>query len=101
MRIAAIVILVIVLVLVGGRVWAFFVQEQQLSSNVADVEARLTKAKSDETDLQAEVQYLANPLNLEKELRARFNYKKPGETMVVIVPAETSTTTSTPATAGQ
>jgi hypothetical protein len=37
----------------------------------------------------------ANPLNLEKEFRSRFNYKRPVETMVVIVPEATSSATST------
>ena len=95
MKIAAAIILSVVLVLVGVRVYGFFVQERQLSVALADIETRLTKAQYDETNLQSEVQYLANPLNLEKELRARFNYKKPGETMVIIVPAETSTATTT------
>ena len=94
MKIAVVVALLIVLALVGARVYSFFAQERALGTDLADIEARLTKAKTDETNLQAEVQYLANPLNLEKELRARFNYKKPGETMIVIVPGQTSTATS-------
>ena len=100
MRIAAITILLIALALIGSRVYAFFVQERGLSSALADVQARLTKAKADEANLQSEVQYLANPLNLEKELRARFNYKKPGETMIVIVPTESSTATDTAGVSG-
>lgn len=95
MKIAAIVALIIVLALIGGRVYAFFVQERQLSADLTDIQTRLTKAKYDEANLQSEVQYLANPLNLEKELRARFNYKKPGETMIVIVPEQSSTATTT------
>ncbi|MGC9968116.1 MAG: septum formation initiator family protein [Minisyncoccia bacterium] len=95
MKIVGAIILLIVLVAVGVRVYGFFIQERQLSTALADIETRLTKAQYDEANLQSEVQYLANPLNLEKELRARFNYKKPGETMIVIVPAETSTATTT------
>ena len=95
MKIAGIIGLSILLVLVLGQVYTFFVQENQLSVSLADIENRLTKAKYDEENLKNEVQYLANPLNLEKELRARFNYKKPGETMIVIVPQQTSTATST------
>ena len=91
MKIAVVVILVIVLVLVGMQVYSFFAQERQLSVDLTDIQTRLTKAKYDEAKLQSEVQYLANPLNLEKELRARFNYKKPGETMIVIVSSQTST----------
>ncbi len=53
------------------------------------------KAKTDEADFQTDVQYLANPVNLEKELRSRFNYKKPGETMIIIVPEQSTTVTST------
>ena len=34
---------------------------------------------------------IAAEMNLEKELRARFNYKKPGETMIIIVPEPSST----------
>lgn len=95
MKVAAIIVLAIILVLIGNRVFAFFVQERQLSAALADVGARLTKAQSDEANLQAQVKYLANPLNLEKELRARFNYKEPGESMIIIVPDQTSTATST------
>lgn len=84
----------VILVFVGGRMYSFFVQERQLGADLAEIEARLTKAKYDEANLQAEVQYLASPINLEKELRARFNYKKPGETMIVIVPNQSSTPTS-------
>lgn len=91
MKIAAAIVLAIILVFVGGRVYSFFAQEQQLNNELADIEARLTKAKYDATNLRSEVRYLANPLNLEKELRTRFNYKKPGETMIVIVPAPSST----------
>lgn len=95
MKVAAVVVLAIVLILIGSRIYSFFVEERQLSADLADIEARLTKAKYDEANLQDEMKYLANPLNLEKELRARFNYKKPGETMVIIVPVQASTTTTT------
>ncbi len=94
MKVVAAAILFIVLVLVGTKVYSFFMQEQQLSGDLADIEARLTKAQYDETNLRAQVKYLANPLNLEKELRARFNYKKPGETMIIIVPEGSSTAPS-------
>ncbi len=87
--------LAIALVLIASRVFAFFSEERHLAASLADIEARLTKTKNDESNLQSEVQYLANPLNLEKELRARFNYKKPGETMIIIVPTGTSSPTST------
>lgn len=91
MKIAAIVVLSLFLIVIGVQVFSFVRQEWSLGSELADVQANLTKAQAEETSLQEENQYLSNPENLEKELRARFNYKKPGETMVIIVPAASST----------
>jgi cell division protein FtsB len=94
MKIASIVVLSLFLILIGVQVYSFVAQEWSLGSQLADVQTNLTKAKTQETSLQEENQYLSNPENLEKELRARFNYKKPGETMVIIVPNTTSTTST-------
>ena len=95
MKIAAIIGLSLVLIFLGVNVYSFVKQEHEMGASLADVEARLTKAQADETNIQSEKQYLANPVNLEKELRARFNYKDPGEKMIIIVPLGTSSTTST------
>jgi uncharacterized protein YlxW (UPF0749 family) len=95
MKIAAIVVLSLLLIVLGTQVFSFVRQEGQLGSELADVQANLTKAQSEEADLQQEQQYLSNPLNLEKELRARYNYKKPGEQMVIIVPTTASSSAAT------
>jgi cell division protein FtsB len=95
MKIAGIVALSLVLIFVGVQVYSFMSQEGQLGNDLADVQASLVKAQTEETSLQEEDQYLSNPTNLEKEIRERFNYKKPGETMVIIVPATSSTASST------
>ena len=85
-------LLAIVLIFVGIRVFSLLSEEHSLEQNMTDIQTRLTQEKAQEADLQEEMQYLSNPANLEKELRSQFNYKKPGETMVIIVPATTSTT---------
>lgn len=95
LKIVGAALLSLLLIFIGVKVFSFVVEEHGLASDLQSIESRLTKAKTDEADLQAEDQYLANPLNLEKELRARFNYKKPGETMIIIVPPQTTSTTST------
>jgi hypothetical protein len=94
-KITGAVLLFILLIFIGTRVYGFIVEEHQLGADLADIETRLTKAQADADNLREESRYLANPLNLEKELRARFNFKKPGETMVIIVPSQSSTATST------
>jgi len=94
MKIAAIVVLSLFLIILGVQVYSFVAQEWHLGGELADVQASLAKAQAQETSLKEENQYLANPANLEKELRARFNYKKPGETMVIIESVGTSTTST-------
>ena len=93
MKLAAAILIFIILIFVGLRVFSFLNEERVLGQNLSDVETRLAAAKSDAADLQAETQYLLNPANLEKELRTEFNYKKPGETMVIIVPQQAQTST--------
>jgi len=94
MKIAAIVVLSLFLIVIGVQVFSFVGQEWSLGSQLADVQANLLKAQQQETSLQQENAYLSNPANLEKELRSRFNYKKPGETMVIIESTGKATTST-------
>lgn len=94
MKIAIMVILGIVLVFVASQVIFFMKDERSLAQTLADTESRLQAAETQEQNLSTEMSYLLNPANLEKELRARFNYAKPGETMVVIVSSSTATSSA-------
>lgn len=91
MKLALAIGLALALIFVGSRAFSFWGEQRALNKNLSEIESRLQAAKSDEANLQEEMKYLANPVNLEKELRAQFNYKKPGEKMIIIVPATTST----------
>jgi cell division protein FtsB len=95
MKIAAIVVLSILIIFLGIQVFSFVKQSNELSSDYASIQTRLAKAKADQASLEEEKEYLANPVNLEKELRARFNYANPGEKMIIIVPLGTSTPNAT------
>jgi len=90
MKIAAAIILGIAFVFIATQIVSAIKQEHSLAGTFSDVEGRLQQAEAQEQSLSAEVDYLANPVNLEKELRARFNYAKPGETMVVIISSSTA-----------
>jgi len=94
MKIAAIVFLSLAIIFLGVKIISFWGQERSLNAQLDAIQAQLAKTQTQGAYLQQDVQYLANPANLEKELRSRFNYKKPGENMVIIVPNETSTATS-------
>ena len=92
MKLAFAIFLFIVLIFVGWQAFGFFRQAQALHQNLSDIESRLASAKADEANLEEQTQYLSNPANLEKELRTQFNYKKSGETMIIIVPQQVSST---------
>jgi cell division protein FtsB len=94
MKIAAAIVLSLAFIFIATQIVYSIKQEHSLAATFSGVESKLRQAKTDEQSLSAEVNYLANPANLEKELRARFNYAKPGETMVIIV--SSSTPTSSP-----
>lgn len=92
MKLAFGIVLLIVLILIGVQIFSYLGQEHALQQSLSDVQSHLVSAKAQEANLQEETQYLSNPTNLEKELRSQFNYKKPGETMIIIVPQQTSST---------
>ena len=50
----------------------------------------MSRFLEDKERLERDAQYYGNLLNLEKELRARFNYKVSGEHTLILVPNATS-----------
>ncbi len=57
----------------------------------ADLQARLVEERSEvenlvqeHTQLQADIHYFSDPENLAKELKAKFDYKRPGEKLIKI-----------------
>lgn len=91
MKIAVSVILSLVLVFIATQIFSSLKEAHSLATAYATLSGQLNAAKLQEENFSAEVNYLADPMNLEKELRARFNYAKPGETMVIIIPSSTAT----------
>ena len=91
MRIAIVIILSIFLIFLGVQVWLFSTRTKDAQSEYGTVATDLERAKADAAALQTDYLYYLNPLNLEKELRSRFNYKADGEHMLIIVPEASST----------
>ncbi len=86
MKLTASIVLSIVIVLLGVQVYKFWGEANTAMKEYFSLEDKVNAAKQDNAELQAELDYYSNPANLEKELRARFNYKAPGEKMIIIVP---------------
>lgn len=50
------------------------------------VEAEANTLEAENERLKGEINYFSNKDNLEKELRSRFNYRKPDEKLIIVVP---------------
>jgi uncharacterized protein YfcZ (UPF0381/DUF406 family) len=97
MKLVVAIILSVLFVLLGVQIYKFWGEANMAMKEYSALEEKVNAAKEDNAKFQAELDYYKNPVNLEKELRARFNYKVPGEKMIIIVPRNQSgTASSTP-----
>ncbi|MBU6500264.1 MAG: hypothetical protein KGJ89_00300 [Patescibacteria group bacterium] len=94
MKLFAIIILSAIIIFLSVQIYRFSGLTVSAQNDFSVMKAKLDQAKLDAADFQSELDYYTNPVNLEKELRARFNYKSPGENMIIIVPSTSSATSS-------
>lgn len=100
MKLVIVIILLGVLAVMGTQSYSFLGRERKVRGEFNELREKLERAQVDQDRFRAELDYYLNPVNLEKELRARFNYKKPGEKLLIIVPRSTSSY-QLPATSSQ
>lgn len=68
--------------------WGYllFNQGAELKKDLTEVNAEIQPLVEENRRLVDEIKYLKDPDNLEKELRSRLNYVRPGEQVIVITP---------------
>lgn len=86
MRLSIVIVLSIILIVVLVQVYFIFKERNQLNAKMNDLSTRLETLSKENDDLQSEIEYFSHPENLEKELKSRFNLRKPDEKMMIIVP---------------
>ena len=91
----------LLLVLLAVEIFSFAGQQRQAKKEFQALQEKVNAAEHDNAMLKAQIQYLENPANLEKELRSKFNYRAQDEKMIILVPSpnhatSTTSTTSTP-----
>jgi hypothetical protein len=96
MKLVAVIALSILLVVVGVQIYTFIKEGGQANQSFLELQGKLNQAKADQAKSQEELNYYSNPNNLEKELRARFNYKSPDEKVIILVPGAPLSASSTP-----
>lgn len=88
MKAVVIVIFVILIVFLVSQVWYFYRETGSAEKELNMLKAKLSEAQRDYEDLNADYEFYSRPENLEKELRARFNYRSSDEKMIIIVPPQ-------------
>jgi cell division protein FtsB len=85
------VLTILLLLVVGALSWQLYQlyrQSKVLNETLGEVENKVMMFNEENLQFQADLEYFSNPENLEKELRGRFNYKKPDEKLIILVPAK-------------
>ena len=80
------IVLLVVLVALFWQLYQLYLQNKELRENFSALEDRVNGFNEENFRLQADLEYFSEPENLEKEIRSRFNYKKPGEKLIILVP---------------
>jgi hypothetical protein len=92
LKIAAVAALSIILVVLGMQIYAFMGKGNKAKQDFTDFQIKLNQAKMDRENAQKKLQYYSDPVNLGKELRARFNYKASDEKLMILVPKGATST---------
>lgn len=80
------IILSIILIALLVQAYFIFKERNQLRKEFRSLTEKSENLADENEKIKSEIEYYSNPENLEKELRARFNYKKIGEKMMIIAP---------------
>lgn len=78
----------ILAVLLGSRILGMFGDLREVRAARTELEAKKEVLETRHTDLEEQVRLVSDPNHLEQELRSRFNYKLPGEQVIVVVPPQ-------------
>ncbi|MBI4993877.1 hypothetical protein HZC33_02910 [Candidatus Wolfebacteria bacterium] len=83
------IIIIILSIIAFGlfiQIYFIFKEKNKLKDKFESLSFRAENIKNENEKIKSEIEYFLLPQNLEKEFRARFNYKKLGEKMIIVVP---------------
>jgi len=75
---------VLILAAISVQLYNLYTGNGTLLSDLEKARGKAALLKEENTRLKADVEYFSEPENLAKELKARFDYKKPGEKLIKI-----------------
>lgn len=90
-----IVLFSILFLFLSAELISLWKQKGSLEAQYGEAKSQFETAQKERDRLKADLLYLSNPVNLEKELRDRLHYQAPGEKVIILVPKESLATSST------
>jgi cell division protein FtsL len=79
-------ILVIIIVVVSVETIKLFGNEHDMGKQLQTSKEKMEALSRENAELQSQIDYVSRKENMEKELRAKFNYKRPDERVMIITP---------------
>ena len=86
LRTFIIAVLVIFIFAVGFQLFLLFQKNSDLNAELSELKKKTDFFIKENSDLDSQINFLSRWENLEKELKSKFNYRKAGEKMMIIVP---------------
>ena len=66
------------------QIYRLYFANDATGARLSEVNIELEKLKIENEQLKADISYYSEPENIAKELKAKFDYKKPGEKLIKI-----------------
>lgn len=87
MRIAGLIIFIAIIGFLGWGIYRFFIENRQLENKTSELENKAAVLKENIQKSETEIKYFSEEANLLKELKSQFNYREPGENLIIVIPA--------------
>jgi hypothetical protein len=84
MKLIAPLVIVVIVILVGIQLLSLYRENRELVGDVGVLKEKADILIEESQILQNDIKYFSDSDNLEKELKSRFDYKRPGETLIKI-----------------
>lgn len=88
MKRVAIIVLAIMLTLLGVQVYSLNSKRASLKGGLSKINGQIEMLEQENENLKSDLAYFSDTQNLIKELKSKFNYKRPGEKLIIVAPKE-------------
>ena len=80
------ILLVGLVLVIGYQVYSLNSNRIRLSRSLSELNGKVTNLEREKSKLVSDLEYFTDLENLAKEFKSRFNYKRPGENLIIVIP---------------